>query len=665
MTDVHTDTSLASGNGLTGRLLGQSIWIQLLVVAVAGVLLSLVWDGFRVWPENLMIPMKVWITDFFNWLGREAVIWGDFTFKDLTRSIAWFLKQPLLWSEWVLYRGIKPLGLKPIPWVALTLGVAILGHWIAGWRLALFVTACCLYIATFNLWRDSMKTLSVVIVAVPFAAIIGLLIGIWVTRSRKAAAFFTPLFDLMQATPHMAYLVPVVILFGFGQVPAMLATVIFAMPPMARCTILGIQTVPSDILESARMSGCTPRQMLWKVELPTSKPTLMLGLNQVVMQTLAMVVIASLVGATGLGQKLLYSLQQLKIGQALQQGVAIVLIAMVLDRMTQRYADRPIPSRADTRNWFQRHTHLLLFIVVVVVCYILANFFREVAVPPKDIIPRSFNKEFDLGVRAFTAWVYPYIEPTRDFLTVSVLIPVRNFFLWLPWPVMLGCVALAGWRLGGFAVMALTSMLVLAILLFGFWEPAMLTVYLVFAAMILCVLIGVPIGIWASRSPLVARIVMSICDTLQTFPSFIYLIPAIMLFKVGDLTNIIAIIPYATVPAIRYTYLGLKRVPEVLKEAAEANGCTGFQKFWKVELPVALPEMMLGINQTIMMALAMTAITALIGSRDLGQEIYRALPTTDTGRGLLAGMGIAAIGIIADRLIGAWAKSRKAALGVE
>ena len=226
-------------------------------------------------------------------------------------------------------------------------------------------------------------------------------------------------------------------------------------------------------------------------------------------------------------------------------------------------------------------------------------------------------------------------------------------------------IAYSGWRLGGMGVMLLTTFLSSMVMLTGFWEPAMLTVYLVFSAVLICVAIGVPIGIWASRSPLVARVVMSICDTLQTFPSFIYLIPVIMLFKVGDLSNIIAILAYATVPAIRYTYLGLMRVPEVLKEAATANGCNRWQKFYKVELPYALPEMMLGVNQTIMMALAMTAITALIGSRDLGQEIYRALPTADTGRGVLAGLSIAAIGIIADRLINAWAKERKRRLGIE
>jgi glycine betaine/proline transport system permease protein len=155
-----------------------------------------------------------------------------------------------------------------------------------------------------------------------------------------------------------------------------------------------------------------------------------------------------------------------------------------------------------------------------------------------------------------------------------------------------------------------------------------------------------------------------ICDLLQTFPSFIYLIPVIMLFQTSDLSNVIAMLFYATVPAIRYTFLGLQRVPQTVIEAAVAAGATPRQRLWKVELPIALPEILLGINQTIMMALAMVAITALIGSRDLGQEIYKALPGADTGRGLLAGLGIAFIGIIASRLIGGWAAKMKQQLGM-
>ncbi len=241
---------------------------------------------------------------------------------------------------------------------------------------------------------------------------------------------------------------------------------------------------------------------------------------------------------------------------------------------------------------------------------------------------------------------------------------MRDFYLWLPWTTVIGTLGLVGWYLGGWRLALIPICCLSLMLIAGFWVPLMLTVYLVTGCTILCVLIGVPLGIWSSRSSRAARVISGVCDLLQTFPSFIYLIPVIMLFQTSDLSNVIAMLFYATVPAIRYTYLGLQRVPQTVIEAATASGTTKWQRLWKVELPIAFPEILLGINQTIMMALAMVAITALIGSRDLGQEIYKALPGADTGRGLLAGLGIAFIGIIASRLIGAWAEKRKRELGM-
>jgi glycine betaine/proline transport system permease protein len=270
----------------------------------------------------------------------------------------------------------------------------------------------------------------------------------------------------------------------------------------------------------------------------------------------------------------------------------------------------------------------------------------------------------DGGIREFNKNAFDYINPVRDFVTLNFLIPVRNFFLWMPWPVFVFVVGAAAWRYGRWPVLLLCLALMMSFIVTGFWEETMKTTYLVLIATLLCVVIGVPLGIWAARSERVAKVIMPICDTLQTFPSFIYLIPAIMLFRVGDFANVFAIIPYATVPAIRYTYLGLKRIPEVTIEAAIANGTTPRQRLWKVELPIAIPEIMLGLNQTIMMALAMTAITALIGSTDLGQEVVRSISTQDFGRGIMAGFFIAALGIIADRIIGSWAAERKKQLGV-
>ncbi|RVQ66109.1 ABC transporter permease, partial [Sinorhizobium medicae] len=218
--------------------------------------------------------------------------------------------------------------------------------------------------------------------------------------------------------------------------------------------------------------------------------------------------------------------------------------------------------------------------------------------------------------------------------------------------------------LGGLRLALLPVALLGIMLLTGFWTQLMLTVYLVASTTVLSILIGTPIGIWAARRPFAARIVNTICDTLQTFPSFIYLIPVIMLFQTSDLSNVLAMLAYATVPMIRYAQLGLKRVPQATVEAAVASGTTPFQRLVKVELPIAFPELLMGINQTIMMALAMVAITALIGSQDLGQEIYKALPGADTGRGLLAGLGIAFIGITANRFLGAWAAKINRNLGM-
>ena len=655
----------AEGSGLstaheTWRSYG--LLLQCVGAILLGVLLSLAWPELQRWPAEWVVPLREWLTQFFAWLGNEAAI-GPLKIRDMTRGLSWLLSWPLYWTEAVLYRGFQALGVPPVPWVVLVAGVGLLGHWAGGLKLGLFSAACTAYLAIFGLWTDAMRTLAIVLVAVPLAAGAGLLLGIWATRSKRAESALTSLFDLMQATPHMAYLAPVVILFGFGQVPAMLATVIFAMPPMARCTILGVRTVPSDVIEAARMSGCTPAQLLWKVELPAAHQTLMLGFNQVVMQTLAMAVIASLVGASGLGQRLLFSLQQLMVGKATEQGIAIVLIAIVLDRLTQAYAYREPHRAAPGASLWARHPHLLLFLGIAVAGVVLAQLMPFLRTLPGGMTV-SLGGTIDVAVRWVSKNAYEYIQPVRDWITVSLLLPLRDFYLWLPWVVTMGFVAALARHLGGWRLSLFTLALMSVVLLSGFWVPAMMTLYLVTAAVIICVLIGVPLGIWCARSSRVARVVLSICDTLQTFPSFIYLIPVIMLFKVGDLSNIIAILGYASVPAIRFTYLGIRRVPTATVEAAEAQGCTKLQRLWKVELPIAMPEIMLGINQTIMMALAMTAITALIGSRDLGQEIYKALPGAETGRGILAGLGIAIIGIIADRLIGAWARRRKAELGI-
>ena len=198
----------------------------------------------------------------------------------------------------------------------------------------------------------------------------------------------------------------------------------------------------------------------------------------------------------------------------------------------------------------------------------------------------------------------------------------------------------------------------------GFWEKAMITVYLIGVCVLLANLIGIPIGIIASQNDRVHKVTQVIIDTFQTLPAFVYLIPVIMIFSVGDFSAMIAVVLYSIVPAIRYTDNGIRQIPTSYLDAAVSVGCTKFQILRRVQLPLSLPDIMLGVNQTLMMGLSMLVITALVGTRDLGQETLIALSKVDPGRGITAGICVAFIAIVVDRLINAWSQKRKKELGL-
>ena len=614
------------------------------------------------WPRAWTLPLKNWISAFFDWLGYQADL-GLFKFRDLTRGLAWLLEWPLSWAEALFFSGLPALGLGALPWITVVGLIAILGHHIAGWRTALIGGGCFFYLALFAVWEPAMETFAIVCVTAPFAALMGLALGIQAARRPPLEKLLTPLFDVMQSTPAFAYLVPVVVLFGFGQVPAMIATAIFATPPMARCVILGLRTVPDNIVEAGRMAGCTPRQLLWKVQLPAARETVMVGVNQAIMQTLAMVVIASLIGASGLGHNLLTSLEMLRLGQALEQGVAIVFIAVALDRLSQAYAyKKPVHYDHSAPLW-QRRPHLLLALAFTAGSVALAVMFPALRVPP-DAWTLTTAPFWDAIIDWVTLHWYDPLQALRNFLLLNIMIPLRNFYQWFPWLAVALLFALIGNRLGGLRLALLCFLLLVFPAVTGFWKPTMITAYLISTAVIICILIGFPLGLWAARSDRAQTVLIAVCDTMQTFPSFIYLIPVVMLFKVGDVAAMVAVLAFAVVPMIRYTNLGLRRVPYETVEAAVAQGTTKRQRLWKVQFPIAFPEIMLGVNQVIFMALFMVAITALIGTKDLGQEINRARSDADTGRALVAGLCIAFLGILADRLITTWSHKRKAQLGL-
>ena len=621
-------------------------------------------------PGGWVLGLREWISGFMKWL-VDDLDFGLFTFKDITRSISWLIDQPYWLVRSLLSDGfLKGVGsdaveLFPrISWIAATAIAMLMGLYASGWRLALLVGGCFLYLAVFGQWDSAMVTLSSIAIAVPFGVAGGLALGIWGYRSRRAELAMTPVLDLMQTVPVFAYLVPVLILFGFGPVAAMIATMIYAMPPMVRITMLGLRQVPSEVVEAGRMAGCTPRQLMWKVQIPAAKHSLMVGVNQVVMLSLNMVIIASMIGAGGLGYDVLTALKRLKIGEGIEAGVAITLLAIALDRLSQAYANRTRISRVEENaGLLRRHPFLIVALAIMTLTWAIGAVY-----PPVQTYPEGLQVTTGSFWGDIVSWINIHftdqLRAVKNFLLIQMMIPFKRFLLSLPWAGVVGLVALAGWQLGGLRLAVLTGLLAAGIAVVGLWEKAMITVYLCGISVLFASLIGIPIGIVSARNETLHRIVQAIIDTLQTLPSFVYLMPAVMLFRVGDFTAMLAVIAYSVAPAVRYTDHGIRKVPPHLIEAAKTSGCTRRQMLWKVQLPLALPEIVLGINQTIMMALSMLVITALVGTRDLGQEVYIALTKADTGRGIVAGICVAFIAIIADRLIGAWANRRKAELGM-
>jgi len=547
-------------------------------------------------PDGWVVPFVDGINAVVEFLRKVPIFFGLFTFRDFTRALGTAIEWPLDLVEAILIGGFPSLGLPALPWIMVAGLAAVFGWWLKGWRLALLAGGCIVYVALFGKWKLSMITLSVILVAAPIAGLLALGLGILAFKWRRFERLLMPLLNVMQSLPHFSYLIPVSVFIGVSHRAGAIATILFAIPPMARLTVLGLRGVSKEVVEAGIMGGCTPRQMLWKVQIPAARDALMVGVNQVIMQCLAMVVIASFVGAKGLGHDLLFRLQSLRIGQALEIGVAIVFIAIMLDRLSLALSEKQPEHREDGPFW-KTHPFLMATGLVVVLSTILAMITPLAQTLPKEywITTAPF---WDGLVDFMTVNLHGPLAALKDGLLLNVLIPIRSAFQAVPWVAAVFLVATIGWRLGGWKLALTVSGFILFIAFSGFWERALITAYMVAVAVIICVIIGVPIGIWAAASESRAKFVQLLCDTFQTFPSFIYLIPVIMLFQVGDVAAIAAVVIYASIPAIRYTMFGLKNVPHQTIEAATMTGCTSWQALFKIRLPLAFPEIMLGINQT-------------------------------------------------------------------
>ena len=634
------------------------------LVGIAIVLTALQYSGLLPgWLHRL--PEAV-IPNFAQWLDAAfTFIKDDLGLLALTR----FLTEGLEWLLDVsgnLFFGKRRFPyLGPIPWTALAAVIAVIGYYLGGWKLALLGGGTMVWTALIGQWKITMQTVSVLAIAAPLAFVIGLSLGIaawkyaWVDRVVK------PVLSVLQTLPFFTYLLPAVIFFKVGPTAGAVATTIYAIPPMILMTSLGLKKVSPEVVEAGKMSGCTRFQMLRHVYIPSARTEILVGVNQVIMLCLAMVVLTAFIGMPGLGAKLLAMMGSFKLGRSFEIGVTIVLLAVMLDRMSKAWVvKQPEHFERGTPFW-RRHQMLIVgaslfggFTLISMVAPLFAEIGRG-----QDF---SQGKELDTLIKAFLniEWVKATTGFLRAFLNVQVLIPFRNFMLSIPTPAFILLVAafaaaLAGRREAIYAVVFFSF-----VALSGWWDRAIITLYSVVSAVTLAALIGLPIGIIAARKEKWATRILLVCDTAQTFPSFVYLIPAIMLFGITDVAVIFSILIFAMVPLIRYTIEGLRSVPEEMTEAADMAGATRIQKLWNVQLPLALPTMAVGFNQAIMFAFFMVIIAAFIGTQDLGQELQRTLAGTDLGKNFVLGICVSLMALTFDMTIMKWAHNKKRLLGL-
>jgi glycine betaine/proline transport system permease protein len=273
--------------------------------------------------EDKVIPLDVWVSQFVDWLVDN--------YRDFFQALKWPVEQTL--------NGLDS-GLNALP-AFIVIAVLAFAAWrFSGKGLAIFTIITMTIIGLLGLWEDTMTTLAMVLSSVLFCALAGIPLGIWSGRNDAFEASIRPVLDAMQTTPAFVYLVPIVMLFSVGNVAGVLATIIFALPPIIRLTSLGIRQVHPELVEAAQAFGATNWQVLIRVQVPLAMPTILAGLNQTIMMALSMVVIAALIGAGGLGSPVILGLNTLDIGRAVIGGLSIVLMAIVLDRVTQSMAQK-------------------------------------------------------------------------------------------------------------------------------------------------------------------------------------------------------------------------------------------------------------------------------------------------------------------------------------
>ncbi|WP_432137596.1 MULTISPECIES: ABC transporter permease subunit [unclassified Streptomyces] len=624
------------------RLLG------LAVVAVVLVPFAAVLWGSGSWPGAFGIDVSGPLDDLSQWIVDN---------RDTSPVFLYFLlhiSNTTVEAVDGVYSALDALGWPGVTAAAVLLAWCAAGAGRAGVKVAAIALGAFAGCGLLGMWDPAMMTLALMIVAVAVSAVVGFLLGLAAGLFPRVDRALRPVLDTMQVLPAFAYLLPFVLVFGTGSPAALLATVIYAAPPMARLTSLGLRGADPYVLEASLSLGADSRQQLLKARLPLARKELLLGLNQTIMMALSMVVIASVIGAGGLGDEVYSALATVDVGAALAAGIPIVLIAVWLDRTTEAAGERiGAPVTAGPRLLRGGPAWALAAVGTVVA-------FAAGKATGAARWPEGWTLDITGSVNSFQEWTVhnlhsgvPVLGGTKVWasnLTSWILNPLRGALQGAPWWSLLLLVAafalLVGtWRaaLGATAALAVTGVL-------GVWPETLDTLSQVLAALALTLLLGVTIGVLAARAGWLERALRPVLDVLQTMPQFVYLIPVVALFGVGRAAAITAAVAYALPAVVRITTQGVKQTDQAALEAARSLGATGAQQLRQVQLPLARPALLLAVNQGVVLVLAVVIVGGLVGGGALGYDVVYGLSRGDLGVGLVAGAAIVCLGLVLDRV---------------
>ncbi len=681
-------------------------WLALAAVVAVWVVLGWLLQG-----RNTQDLPTAELTDFQLWLNslRDSVEEAKFNGNLLFLPIDW-ISSAIDWTVSTLQKLFvsdpgRPLAVAVVGWA----GVVALAVWVAyalaSVRIAVLTLFSMLAFGYLGYWEASIDTLVITLVSVVICVGIGLPLGIWMSRSERATAMVTPVLDVFQTMPSFAYLTPLVLVFGIGNPAAVVATLIYALPPLVRISAHGLRTVSPTTVEATTALGSTSRQLLSKVQLPMARRTIIVGLNQTIMAALSMAIIAAFVGGPGLGIPIVRALGALNVGVSFVAGACIVIMAIMLDRATVAAGERYEVTARRRINPRVRNATLAAGGIVAVVFVYLSNTKLRWSVFPDSDLGRSIARWVNDAIKAFTDTFGQVTKWISDAVTNFLLNPLQDLMANAPWWLVAGTILAIAGILGGVGASSqgrrlvstvlcalivvgsglwangsldvawwlcwgiITALVVAAVasgaggallptsiclaVIFGtgLWNDSMVTLAMTLVAAILVMVLGVVVGVWMGRSRRVDTAVRPLLDGLQTMPSLVYLVPALALFPPGRFLAIAAAVLYAAPVAIKISADGIRGVSPTTVEAAQAAGSNRWQMIGKVQLPMAKGSIVLAANQGLLFVLSMVVIGGLVGGGGLGFLVISGFSQgEDFGKGLAAGIAITALGVMLDRI---------------